>query len=75
MPLIKKNEFKKMNEKELNDKKTELQKELMKILTQKSSGGSIENPGKIKSIKKTLARINMFLHNKGKITKEEMKNT
>ncbi|MEM4245413.1 MAG: 50S ribosomal protein L29 [Candidatus Nanoarchaeia archaeon] len=64
-----------MNEKELNDKKTELQKELMKILTQKSSGGSIENPGKIKSIKKTLARINMFLHNKGKITKEEMKNT
>ncbi len=75
MSIIKKNEFKKMSEKELTEKMNELKKELMKILTQKSSGGSMENPGKIKAIKKTLARINMLLSNKGKTIKEEMKNT
>lgn len=78
MPAIKKNEFRKMNENELKGKMVELKKELMKNYTQKSSGGSLENPGKIKSLKKTIARITMLLHEKekgGKTIKEEMRKT
>jgi len=74
MALIKKNELKRMKEAELKEKMKELNKELMKILTQKSSGGSLENPGKIRAIKKTIARMITMLHEKKyKTTKEEMR--
>ncbi len=75
MALIKKNEFKKMTEPQLKEKLTELKKELMKINTQKSSGASLENPGKVKAIRKTIARIIMMLSEKTKLnqTKEVMR--
>lgn len=77
MAVIKKNEFKKMGENELKGRMIELKKELMKLYTQKSSGGSLENPGKIKSLKKTIVRITMLLYEKerGKTIKEEMRKT
>ena len=73
MSIIKKNEFRRMTEPQLKEKLTELRKELMKIHTQKSSGAALENPGKPKAIKKTIARIIMLLNEKSKQTKEEMK--
>ncbi len=64
MAQIKKNELKKLSGTQLKERMVELRKELMKLLTQKSSGGSLENPGRIKSIKKNIARIIMLLNEK-----------
>lgn len=71
MALIRKNEFRKMTEAQLKEKLTELKKELMKINTQRSSGTTPENPGKIKLIKKTIATILMVLHQKETKTYKE----
>ncbi len=64
MAQIKKNELKKLTGAQLKERMVELRKELMKLLTQKSSGGALENPGRIKSIKKNIARIIMLLNEK-----------
>lgn len=71
MQTIKKNELKKMGEAQLKDKLTELRKELMKLNTQKSSGGSLENPGRIKALKKTIAKMITIQNQKNKNPKEE----
>ena len=57
MAIIKKNEFEQMNEKTLNDKLIELKKELMKYNGQRASGTPPENPGRVKEVRKTIARI------------------
>lgn len=57
MAIIKKNEFGQMNEKSLNDKLVELKKELMKYNSQRSSGTPPDNPGRVREVKKTIARI------------------
>ena len=64
MALIKKSEFKQMNEPQMNGKLNELKKELMRYNAQISTGTIPENPGKIRLIKKTIARINTFIHAK-----------
>lgn len=61
MAIIKKNEFKKMEKKQLLDKKVELQKEMIKVNAQLSTKTTPENPGRIREIKKTIARINTML--------------
>lgn len=71
MATIKKNELNKMGEAQLKDKLTELKKELMKLNTQKSSGGSLENPGRIRSIRKTIAKMITIQNQKNKNHKEE----
>ena len=58
MAIIKKNELIQMDEKSMNEKMDELKKELVKINAQISMGTMPENPGKIKEIRKTIARIN-----------------
>ncbi len=57
MAIIKKNDFKKMKAEELNKKLEDLQKELMKSNTQRYSGTVPENPGRVREIKKTIAKI------------------
>jgi|TARA_Y100000034_G_scaffold41016_1_gene50459 large subunit ribosomal protein L29 len=57
MAIIKKNELVQMDEKTLNGKLTELKMELIKINAQISMGTLPENPGRIKEIRKTIARI------------------
>ena len=54
---MKKQDFKKLTEKELKVKLIELKKELMKINIQISSGTTPKSPGQVKIIKKTIARI------------------
>jgi ribosomal protein L29 len=41
----------------LNSKLSEIRKELIKLNTQVSRGTTLKNPGQIKQIKKTIARI------------------
>jgi len=69
MAIIRKNELAQMNEKALDDKMVELKKELIKINAQVAIGTVPENPGKIKEIKITIARIYTLKKIKGGIEK------
>jgi len=57
MSILSKNDFKQMNEIQLTEKLSDLKKELMRINTQISTGTVPENPGKVRDVKKTIARI------------------
>lgn len=46
-----------MNEPQLNGKLVELEKELLKLNGQRAMHTTLENPGKVKLIRKTKARI------------------
>lgn len=57
MSLIKKNELKQLNEVQINQKLFDLKKELLKLNSQRAMGTSMENPGKIGLVKKTVAKL------------------
>jgi large subunit ribosomal protein L29 len=57
MAILTKNDFKQMNETQLNEKLLDLRKELMKINTQISTGTTPENPGRVREVRKTIARV------------------
>ena len=59
---MKKNDLKKTSPAELKKKLDELRKDVMKYNSQVSTGTPSENPGRIRSAKKTIARIKMMLH-------------
>jgi len=69
--MVKKKELKQLSNESLNSKLEELKKDLMKINAQRSSGSSIENPGRIKHIKRMIVRIKTYIKN----SKEENKKT
>ena len=53
-----------MNEKTMKEKLNELKKELIKINSQRAIGTIPEKPGRIKEIRRTIARINTNLYMK-----------
>tara|TARA_Y100000310_G_C20138123_1_gene559000 strand:+ start:316 stop:528 length:213 start_codon:yes stop_codon:yes gene_type:complete len=55
--VLKIKELKAMGKEDLNSKLSEVRKELIKLRTQVSRGTTLKNPGQIKQIKKTIARI------------------
>ena len=69
MAIIRQNELVQMDEKSLDGKLVELKKELIKINAQVAIGTVPENPGKIKEIRRTIARINTLKKLKGGIEK------
>jgi len=60
-------ELRKMERNSLGDKITGLKKDLMKLNAQIATGITPENPGRIRSIKKTLAKINTILNEKKEV--------
>ena len=62
---MKTKELRILSEKELDDKYLDLKKELIKINAQIAMGTVPENPGKIKEIRKTIARIKTLQKTKG----------
>ena len=54
---MKAKELRLMNEADLDSKSMELKKELMKLNSQIAIGTAPKSPGKVKEIKKTLAKI------------------
>lgn len=64
MVRLRKSELKNLSKEETNKKITELKMELMKLRAQVSRGTPPENPGKIRSIKRTIARILTFQNQK-----------
>ncbi len=57
MPLHRMEEIRKYTNEEREKKLTELNTELMRVKTMVKAGGSIENPARIKEIRKGIARI------------------
>lgn len=66
MVILRNKEIKEMNKEQLNSKMFELNRELIKYKSQVAMGTLPENPGRIRSIKKTIARI------KNKMNKPEV---
>ena len=63
-------ELKVMNELDLENKVVELKKELMKINSQIAIGTIPKSPGKVKEIKRTIAKILTVKREKGGVKKE-----
>lgn len=60
-------ELRKMDKNTMDSKIAELKKDLMKLNAQVATGTIPENPGRIRSIKKTFARINTILNEKKEV--------
>ena len=61
MAIIRKKELNRMSEPTLTGKITELRRELIRYNSQLSTGTPPENPGRIRAIKRTIARLNTSL--------------
>jgi len=62
--MVKKNEIKNLEKEALKTKLEDLRNDLMKVNSKRSSKSSIENPGRIKHIKRNIARILTYIKNK-----------
>lgn len=57
MPILRKREMSQLLPDERQKKLTELRTELAKVRTTVESGGRIENPARIREIRRTIARL------------------
>ena len=64
MAIIKKSKIREMADGELNAKLFEFQKELNTERGMLATGGRTSNPGKIRTLRKTIARIMTIIHEK-----------
>lgn len=67
MAILRASEIREMSEKETEDKVAELRNELLKERAKASAVGVPENPGRIRAIKRTIARI-LTIKNERKLT-------
>jgi ribosomal protein L29 len=70
MATVKKRELAQMTIDQLNIKNLELKKELMKLNMQRSTGTPPENPGLVRTTRRTIARINTYITQKQKQPKK-----
>lgn len=66
---LKAKEIRSMKKEDLAKRVAELRKELMKLRSQVASKTQLENPGRIRTIKRTLARIYTIEHEQRKEVK------
>lgn len=71
MAIIKKNELKAMDVKGKREKLVGLSNELMRLRSQVATRTRPENPGRIKEIRRTIARIHTYLKQDAKKTPEK----
>ncbi len=62
MPVLRLDEIREMTPEQRTQKLEELKTELSKIRTLINAGGSVENPGRVKTLKKAVARIETIIH-------------
>lgn len=65
MAILKSKKLREMNTKDLDEKLKELRLELSKEIASSEVGGTVKNPGRIKEIRKTIARILTIRTEKG----------
>jgi large subunit ribosomal protein L29 len=61
MPILRVQEIREMSVDERERRLDEMRTELSKLRTMISAGGAVENPGRVKALKKTIARINTVI--------------
>jgi len=57
MPILRVKEIREMPSEERTKKLTEFKTELLRLKTMIRAGGTVENPARIKELRKTIARI------------------
>ena len=57
MPILRMSQIREMSHDEREKRLEEIRTELSKVKTMVNAGGSIENPGRVKALKKTIAQI------------------
>jgi len=57
LPILRKREIRQMMPEERKKKLNELRTELVRLRTTVAAGGTIENPARIREIRRTIARI------------------
>jgi len=67
MSIIRLKDLKDMSKEKLEEKMVEIKRELMKAKTQVSSKQNPDKPGKMKELKKVVARIKTILNMRGGI--------
>lgn len=72
MPILRIKEIREMSPEERNKKILELRTELLRLKTMIKAGGTIENPARIRELRKTIARI-LTIENEQKINQEKQK--
>jgi large subunit ribosomal protein L29 len=70
MPILRVKDIRAMNSEERRKKLGELKTELMRLKTMVKAGGSLENPARIKELRKAIARI-LTIENEVKIGEEK----
>ncbi|MEE8168014.1 MAG: 50S ribosomal protein L29 [Candidatus Hydrothermarchaeales archaeon] len=74
MAILRSEEIRELTQDEMQDKVFELRNELLRERSKVASGGVPENPGRIKEIKRTIARILTIENLKDKeVVKQEQK--
>jgi len=62
LPVIRVDEIREMNPEQRQQRLEELKVELSKIRTLIKAGGSVENPGRVKTLKKAIAKIETVIN-------------
>lgn len=57
MPILRMEEIREMTPDERSRRLEELRTELSKLRTMISAGGSVENPGRVKALRRTVAKL------------------
>ncbi len=65
MPILRMDEIRDMDTEGRQERLQELRTELVKIKTMIRAGGSVENPGRVKALRKTIARILTVMNEEG----------
>ncbi|HDI07423.1 MAG TPA: 50S ribosomal protein L29 [Candidatus Bathyarchaeota archaeon] len=71
MPILRTKDIREMSPKERRKKLQELRTELMRLKTMVKAGGAIENPARIREIRKAIARILTIEHEERLKAREE----
>lgn len=62
MPIVRLDDVREMNSEQRQQKLEELKTELSKIKTLIKAGGSVENSGRARALRKAIARIETVIH-------------
>lgn len=62
MPILRTRDIREMSSKERRKKLQELRTELMRLKTMIKAGGAVENPARVREIRKAIARILTIEH-------------
>lgn len=72
MPMLRVREIRDMSSTERKDRLNELRTELLRLKTMIKAGGTVENPARIREIRKTIARILTIEHEEKLLLRREI---